>query len=231
MAKILIVDDEPRIRDLIREHLQYAGFVCEEAGDGGAALAVLAQGGIDHRFGEILFFAQRLEDCAVHGVLGYEVDVCAGVALADTVDAGEALRVSGVVECDAVVDTGVGCGQGDAGARRVDLADENHRGGVFLELLDDVAPLLFRDGSVNGHRFHAALSDDVLRPFDDLQDLRDEPGEDHQLLFALQNVVLDDVREGIELPGADQLRLGCIVGDEEAASELLQPQEFGQNPR
>ena len=36
MAKILIVDDEPRIRDLIREHLQYAGFVCEEAGDGGA---------------------------------------------------------------------------------------------------------------------------------------------------------------------------------------------------
>ena len=37
MAKILIVDDEPRIRDLIREHLQYAGFVCEEAGDGGAA--------------------------------------------------------------------------------------------------------------------------------------------------------------------------------------------------
>ena len=43
MAKILIVDDEPRIRDLIREHLQYAGFVCEEAGDGGAALAVLAR--------------------------------------------------------------------------------------------------------------------------------------------------------------------------------------------
>ena len=24
MAKILIVDDEPRIRELIREHLQYA---------------------------------------------------------------------------------------------------------------------------------------------------------------------------------------------------------------
>ena len=33
MAKILIVDDEPRIRELIREHLQYAGYVCEEAGD------------------------------------------------------------------------------------------------------------------------------------------------------------------------------------------------------
>ena len=32
MAKILIVDDEPRIRELIREHLQYAGYVCEEAG-------------------------------------------------------------------------------------------------------------------------------------------------------------------------------------------------------
>ena len=29
MAKILIVDDEPRIRELIREHLQYAGYTCE----------------------------------------------------------------------------------------------------------------------------------------------------------------------------------------------------------
>ena len=47
MAKILIVDDEPRIRDLIREHLQYAGFTYEEAGDGTAALSVLSQGGID----------------------------------------------------------------------------------------------------------------------------------------------------------------------------------------
>ncbi len=47
MAKILIVDDEPRIRDLIREHLQFAGFSCAEAGDGTAALAALAQGGID----------------------------------------------------------------------------------------------------------------------------------------------------------------------------------------
>ena len=47
MAKILVVDDEPRIRDLIREHLQYAGFTCEEAGDGAAALSVLTQGGID----------------------------------------------------------------------------------------------------------------------------------------------------------------------------------------
>ena len=26
MAKILIVDDEPRIRELIRENLQYAGL-------------------------------------------------------------------------------------------------------------------------------------------------------------------------------------------------------------
>ena len=47
MLPILIVDDEPRIRDLIREHLQYAGFTCEEAGDGTAALSVLSQGGID----------------------------------------------------------------------------------------------------------------------------------------------------------------------------------------
>lgn len=36
MAKILIVDDEPRIRELIHEHLQYSGYICEEAGDGSA---------------------------------------------------------------------------------------------------------------------------------------------------------------------------------------------------
>ena len=47
MAKILIVDDEPRIRELIREHLQYAGYVCEEAGDGSAALSLLSGGGYD----------------------------------------------------------------------------------------------------------------------------------------------------------------------------------------
>ena len=47
MARVLIVDDEPRIRDLIREHLQYAGFTCAEAGDGTQALAELANGSID----------------------------------------------------------------------------------------------------------------------------------------------------------------------------------------
>ena len=47
MAKILVVDDEPRIRDLIREHLQHAGYSCAEAADGTQALAALAQGGID----------------------------------------------------------------------------------------------------------------------------------------------------------------------------------------
>ena len=44
MAKILIVDDEPRIRELIHEHLQYSGYICEEAGDGSAALAQLSCG-------------------------------------------------------------------------------------------------------------------------------------------------------------------------------------------
>ena len=47
MAKILIVDDEPRIRELIHEHLQYSGYICEEAGDGSAALAQLSGGGFD----------------------------------------------------------------------------------------------------------------------------------------------------------------------------------------
>lgn len=47
MVKILIVDDEPRIRELIREHLEHEGFICEEATDGSAALAKLSGGGID----------------------------------------------------------------------------------------------------------------------------------------------------------------------------------------
>ena len=47
MAKILIVDDKPRIRELIHEHLQYSGYICEEAGDGSAALAQLSGGGFD----------------------------------------------------------------------------------------------------------------------------------------------------------------------------------------
>lgn len=41
MVKILIADDEPRIRELIREHLEHAGFSCEEAADGSAALAAV----------------------------------------------------------------------------------------------------------------------------------------------------------------------------------------------
>lgn len=41
MARILIVDDEPRIREMIRTHLEHAGFACEEAGDGAAALAAM----------------------------------------------------------------------------------------------------------------------------------------------------------------------------------------------
>lgn len=47
MVKILIVDDEPRIRELILEHLEHAGYECEEAGDGSAALVALSKGGID----------------------------------------------------------------------------------------------------------------------------------------------------------------------------------------
>ena len=37
----------PRIRELIRENLQYAGYACEEAGDGSAALSLLSGGGFD----------------------------------------------------------------------------------------------------------------------------------------------------------------------------------------
>lgn len=42
MAKILIVDDEPRIRELIEEHLEHEGYQCTQASDGAAALAAVA---------------------------------------------------------------------------------------------------------------------------------------------------------------------------------------------
>ncbi len=41
MISVLIVDDEPLIRGLIREHLEHEGYVCNEAGDGTAALSYL----------------------------------------------------------------------------------------------------------------------------------------------------------------------------------------------
>ncbi len=47
MINILIVDDEPLIRGLIREHLEHEGFACSEAGDGGAALSYLANNRVD----------------------------------------------------------------------------------------------------------------------------------------------------------------------------------------
>lgn len=47
MAKILIVDDEPRIRQLITEYLEHEGFECAEATDGSAALASLAAQSFD----------------------------------------------------------------------------------------------------------------------------------------------------------------------------------------
>jgi two-component system response regulator ResD len=47
MVNILIADDEPRIRELIREHLEHEGFSCEETADGSATLAALQKGGID----------------------------------------------------------------------------------------------------------------------------------------------------------------------------------------
>lgn len=47
MIKILIADDEPRIRALIRQHLEHEGYAYEEAADGSAALTLLTAGGID----------------------------------------------------------------------------------------------------------------------------------------------------------------------------------------
>ena len=47
MINILIVDDEPLIRGLIREHLEHEGFACFEAGDGGTALSYMTVNKVD----------------------------------------------------------------------------------------------------------------------------------------------------------------------------------------
>lgn len=44
---VLVVDDEPRIREVLQFALEREGFTVATAGDGGAALAKVAEGGVD----------------------------------------------------------------------------------------------------------------------------------------------------------------------------------------
>ena len=46
-ARILIVEDEPQLRGLLRLYLEQAGYTVTDAGDGAAALAAFAAGGAD----------------------------------------------------------------------------------------------------------------------------------------------------------------------------------------
>ena len=182
-----------------------------------------------HRLCQIFLFGEAAEDVRVHRVLHHQVDVGASVPLADSVNSGEALAVGGVVEIDRVIYASVGGCQGDAGASRVDLADEYHRGGVCLELLDDGTPALLGDFAVDRYRLHAVLREQLFRQLLDLMDFREEPGEDDQLLFTLDYIVLKDIGEGIQLAGADQLRFRGIVLHQEPPGELLEPEQFGED--
>ena len=79
MAKILIVDDEPRIRELIREHLQYAGYVCEEAGDGSAALSLLSGGGFDLVILDVMLPDNLLHNAVLYSYPDTEIAITAEV--------------------------------------------------------------------------------------------------------------------------------------------------------
>ncbi|MGZ6213692.1 MAG: response regulator transcription factor, partial [Candidatus Limnocylindria bacterium] len=46
-ARILIVEDEPQLRGLLRLYLERAGYVVADAGDGDTALAAFAADGAD----------------------------------------------------------------------------------------------------------------------------------------------------------------------------------------
>mgnify|MGYP007131988273 CR=1 FL=1 len=85
------------------------------------------------------------------------MNVQACIPLSNSVNPGEALLVGGVVEVHAVINAGVGGGQGDAGSGGIDLPDEYHRTGVGLELLDDAAAFLFLDLAINRHRSFGRL--------------------------------------------------------------------------
>lgn len=88
---------------------------------------------------------------------------------------------------------------------------------VGLELLDDVSAILFFDVAVDGHGFHSGGAERLFAQSLDLVNLRDEPGEYYQLLFAIDHVVLEDVLQGVKLPPTDQLRLDGVILRQEAA--------------
>ncbi len=73
MAKILIVDDEPRIRQLITEYLEHEGFECAEATDGSAALASLYGDAALQRAEDLLSRRERFFGIAMPGI---ELDGC-----------------------------------------------------------------------------------------------------------------------------------------------------------
>ena len=141
----------------------------------------------------------------------------------------QALTVGGVVEIDAVKNAGVRCREGDAGPSCVDLPDEYRGVRVRLEPLDDAAPVLLFDFPVNGHGAHSGSAQDLLAESFDFVYLREKPGEDYQLLFPLDHVVLQNVLQGVQLSPAHQAGLVRIVLHQKAPGELLKAEKFGQD--
>lgn len=58
-------------------------------------------------------------------------------------------------------------------------------------------------------------------------DFREKPGKDHQLLSALDHIILQNVRQCIQLSPAHQLWFGSFILHQKAAGELLEAQETG----
>ena len=141
----------------------------------------------------------------------------------------EALAVGGKVEVDAVIYAGIRRCEGDAGPGGVDLADEGHCGGVGLEPLNYAAPVLLLDVPVYGHGLHPGLAQDLLAKGLYFVYLRQEAGENHQLLLALHNVVLEYVGQGVQLSPAYQLGPGGVILYQEAAGELLKAEQLRED--
>src|SRR5699024_6638910 len=175
--------------------------------------------------GKVFLVFQGVQHPVVDGVLGQQVDVGDGVCLADPVNPGQGLGVVGVVEVQAVEHRSAGSVKGDAQACGLDLGHKDLDAGVFLERLDDGAPLVHGDLAVDAAIADAAL----LQQLADGGDLGAEAGKDHQLVSALLDVVLQEIGQGVQLGGADRSGLVGPVGLYKAAGQLHQPQQLGQD--
>ena len=85
-ARVLIVDDEPGIREILREHLLHGGYHVETATTGAAAIMAVRERRPDVALLD-LNMPGTLDGRAVLGIIGREIPVIVVTAVTDLADA------------------------------------------------------------------------------------------------------------------------------------------------